>query len=111
MYGLLFNKASAGDFTLNGQEIDISAIPYFFGTKDKNSDTLSYDWNLNGTAITSNTKKSTVVLRQTPGTPAGIARLMLEVAKQGSIYQFANTVSNIYFSGNAATNSVFPNTN
>lgn len=51
IYGSIFEKALTGTFNFDREEVGITAVPYFFTTPSRNSDTLKYSWSENGKEI------------------------------------------------------------
>ncbi|KKW10967.1 MAG: hypothetical protein UY50_C0023G0013 [Parcubacteria group bacterium GW2011_GWA2_49_9] len=76
LYGILFGKALLGGFTLSGDELRISAIPYYFETDTKTTKDLVYDWQLNYAPL-SGQSTSVVTLRRSTN-DAGFSDLFLE---------------------------------
>lgn len=75
-YGLLFGKALVGSFLLKGDETRVSALPFYFETKARSNQEISYDWQLNYQPLPKE-KASAVTLRRIAYT-AGKSDLFLE---------------------------------
>ncbi len=76
LYGILFGRILGGTTSLTGEEIKISAVPFYFETPSR-SRILSYAWSLNFSPLPSETK-SDIVLRRA-SEQGGRASLSLEV--------------------------------
>ena len=67
VYGTMFEKAIKGDFLLDREEIELSAVPYFFDTYSKNNTHLTYTWLMNGQDTNNNPSQQSLVFRNEDG--------------------------------------------
>ncbi|MFA6552322.1 MAG: hypothetical protein WCT19_02360 [Candidatus Paceibacterota bacterium] len=98
--GILWGSALQNNFLLNNEEVQISAIPYYFDVASRNDFALNYEWSMNGSPVPNANSNSDIVFRQ-PGDIQGstIVGLQVSNSNQDKIFQFgANNVS-IVFSG------------
>lgn len=86
-YGILFNKSLGSRFTTANIENSFVAIPYFFGTDDKNFK-LTYEWFVNDQKIFSSKERPTITLRNATK-ESGISRIFLRVGHTESFLQEA----------------------
>lgn len=98
LYGLLLNKSLSNTTNLKSQEMQISAIPYFFGVKDKENIDLVYNWSLNGNSLNQNGKKSVLsVTKNKDSSGESIVGIEISNTNMSSIYQSANTQTKITY--------------
>jgi len=86
LYGVLYNKALGGTFSMGDKETSFSAVPYFFSRGLQEQD-LEFNWSVNGTPA-GNKQSDSITLRNDEGT-AGQSRLGLEVLNTGNSFQRA----------------------
>lgn len=87
--GIKYNRALVGTYTLAHEEITVESIPYFFGTLDRESSDIIYDWTLNGQKVENNTsKQGSLTLRQTG--ESGFAALNLQVHHKKNLLEAAS---------------------
>src|SRR3989338_817458 len=110
LYGQLWNKAIGQSVSLTENEIQIAAVPYFFGVHDKNNPTLTYSWNLNNQPVSAGTQRSILTLRQPENVGGGTASLGLEVSNTAlsSIYQSARINTTVNFTARGRESGGFP---
>ena len=89
IYGMLYNKALLGDFTLTDDEATFVAVPYFFSGKTPLVSHLSYAWSMNGADISGVAKKNKVTLRKNDQTEAGNAQVSVTTENSREILQSA----------------------
>ncbi len=67
LYGVIYEKAIANEFKLNGTEIALTATPYFFNNDEVNNKKIKYDWNMNGQNISDRQNARGITFRNTDG--------------------------------------------
>lgn len=96
LYGIEFQKALSGSISIeNSNEINILAIPFFFGVMDKKSTDLTYIWSINGSEISS-AGSSNQVFRRKEGTK-GNSLISLSIENSNKILQYASEDFNLVF--------------
>jgi hypothetical protein len=99
LYGIQFQKALADGTTLTGsKEINVIGEPYFFGTTDAHDASLSYNWNINGSTIDSDTTVTTRTFREPDNSNGGTSNISLTVNNSNQILQSATYGFNLTFS-------------
>ncbi len=107
LYGLLLNKEISRGFNLTNEEVKVSAIPYFFGVKRRKSFDLEYAWSMNNKSV-SGQMENDVIFRQN-NENGGETGISLEIRNNEKIFQFANALIPVYFSGvRAESAGAFP---
>lgn len=102
LYGIEFQKALSGAISIeNSNEINILAIPFFFGVTDKRSADLTYSWSINGNGI-SNAGSSNQVFRKKEGTK-GNSLISLSIENSNKILQYASESFNLVFDNNKSS--------
>lgn len=86
-YGLIFDKAIAGNFDLKGDEIQILAAPYYF-TEEKYG-LLNYNWELNGQSIPELSNSRTAIFKK-PEQGSGKSVISLNMENLNRILQQAD---------------------
>ncbi len=95
LYGVLFNHALTDSLALEGDEVSLAAVPFYFEAGSRQSPLLSYEWQANYAALPSETKPN-IVLRRT-GAAAGDAALSLKVAHSVNTFEEAAAMLRITF--------------
>ena len=67
LYGILNQRAIKGNLSLLSAEITLSAIPYFFSTKNRDDGTIRYRWSLNGKILPALNNRSDATFRPEDG--------------------------------------------
>lgn len=93
LLGTLYERALPSQITLGGKEVTLMAVPYFFGTEEKDSG-ITYSWSLNDKALTE--KQSTITLR-TDTEEGGTASLEVEIKSISNMFQFARNLLLVSF--------------
>lgn len=62
IYGSLFNRAIKNTFTLEREEVTLTAIPYFFDTASKNNASMFFSWADRGTPIENPTQGADITI-------------------------------------------------
>lgn len=84
LYGIRFNKANNAGFSLIGDEMKVSAVPFYFETPRRNASAIAYRWSLNFAELPQE-KKADIVLRRS-SEEGGTANIALEAEQTGSNY-------------------------
>ncbi len=92
--GRSLRNALGSTFTVEGDEMRVSAVPYFFDTPARIG-ALSYSWSVNGTPSTE--RGPDLSLRRS-GTEGGRANLSLTITSPVSIFQAAEAVVSLLIS-------------
>lgn len=101
LYGIEFQTALSGAVNIkNSNEINILAVPFFFGVTDKKSIDLTYIWSINGSEI-SNTGSSNQVFRKKEGTE-GNSFISLSIENSNKILQYASADFNLVFNNKSS---------
>lgn len=93
LYGLRFERALSGTFTLSGKEIKVAALPYYFEASRRNAPAISYDWSLNGESL-SRERLPVVTLRRVSD-EGGLSRLSLQAQHGDKMFQGSETAVTI----------------
>jgi hypothetical protein len=97
LYGKLYNKALPSSMTLIGNEVKISAVPYFFSAEGKDNANISYKWSVNGQEVTAmGLNKSEIVFRP-EGKGQGASFINLQVENVKSLFQIAERSMSLLF--------------
>lgn len=105
--GIRYEHAVDNTFTMQNKEVLISAEPYFFSIKDKDSGSVSYEWLLDNKQVvdTESDKKSELALRTEGG--SGKALVVLRVKHATKILQFLEQSFTINFGETSGTSFGF----
>ncbi len=95
LLGILFNK-KISNLTLVGKEINLTAIPFFFSTKDKVNSIISYDWFVNNSPMPSQQDSPNITLRP-EGDTGGTANVGVTIKNFIQEFQTANKNISITF--------------
>ncbi len=95
--GVRFDKALKGEHRLDGNEILLFGIPYFFSAIQRTASNLTFNWEMNDTFIPpSEQDRSILILRNESGS-SGISSINLIVENSNGILQSAeNKFSLLY---------------
>lgn len=85
LYGIRFNRALVSPFSLAGEEVRLSAIPFFFEIPNRASRSIAYDWSANFAALP-NEKNPDITLRRVSGR-GGEATVSLEARHEKQSFQ------------------------
>jgi hypothetical protein len=86
LLGIVFEKATVGNFTLKRPEIELQAIPYFFSSPQKENGFLNYKWKVNGDLVEEGSSNSFVRFRNESG-QAGKSLISVEIEHLLNILQ------------------------
>jgi hypothetical protein len=103
--GIEFQKALLGNADLNGSEITITGMPYFFGLSSQNSD-LAYKWSINNVPIGNSPSDTTEVFRKQEGVD-GTSRISLSIENNVKILQLASVSFNLNFNNSISNQPTF----
>lgn len=81
LYGIIYNKALTGDFKLEGNEITLTAMPYFFSKRDINGQKMKYNWNMNGRPLDNKEDSRQETFRNTSGT-SGATKISVDLQNE-----------------------------
>jgi hypothetical protein len=102
LYGIEFQTALSGAVKIeNSNEINILAIPFFFGVTDKRSADLTYIWSINGSEIP-NIGSSNQVFRKKEGTE-GNSLISLSIENSNKILQYSSADFSLVFDNNKSS--------
>ena len=104
LYGILFNRAVQNTFTLNKEEVQFEAYPYFFSTRSRASADLSYNWLMNGDTINVPPSQHSMLFRNVAN-QTGTSRVSLLVTSATKILQ--NATNNFAVTFNQVTKNFF----
>jgi hypothetical protein len=65
LYGIMYEKTLRNNFKLTNEELSIVAEPMSFSVSTRNSPSLTYDWTINRSALSTFKNKSEITLRRT----------------------------------------------
>lgn len=102
LYGIQYNKAIIGKLPLTGREVTLTAVPYFFSDiSATNNDSTSYNWSINGDAISDGLNTRTRVFRKV-GDVFGLSNIGLRVEQTNRLLQFDSYNVSIDFLNNTS---------
>lgn len=104
LYGVLFNKAITGTYTLNAQQVQFEAYPYFFTAPTRALADLSYNWEMNDAPINVPTSQHSMLFRNTTN-QAGNTSVSLLITSATKILQNATAAFAVNF--NQVTKNFF----
>lgn len=94
-YGILFNKALTNSFALQGDEVRLSAVPFFFEAARRADAALEYLWQANFSPLQGE-KAPDIALRRVSGR-AGDATVSLEARRAERSFQGDHTQLTVSF--------------
>jgi hypothetical protein len=101
LLGTLYGKAMSKNTTLQNEEIKITAVPYFAGTRNKEDGNLEYEWQMNNQIVQMFGNKSSLAFRQEKGEVGmGMATVSLVVSNPKKIFQSAMAGLSLSFGNN-----------
>lgn len=89
LYGVQYNKVIQGTLPLDGKEVTLTAVPYFFSNAEGGSGSMSYNWSINGNTISDGLNTRTRVFRKV-GEVFGISNIGLRALQENKLLQFAS---------------------
>lgn len=79
--GILYGNTLPNTLDVGNKEVSITAEPYFFSPKNKNSGNIKYEWTVNGKALdTSKSQDKSIVILKPEENTSGKARLSLSLS-------------------------------
>ncbi|MFA7216530.1 MAG: hypothetical protein WC095_00915 [Candidatus Paceibacterota bacterium] len=97
LYGLRLEKSLSGIISLkNKEEMEVVALPIFFGDESLSSNSILYDWKINNSNIDTKTLERSKVFRPIEGT-SGTSYISLSAENANKILQTASTGFNLEF--------------
>jgi len=105
LYGIIYEKALEGEFKLNGSEITLTAMPYFFSKDDAGGKKIKYDWSMNGRNINSNQNTKQTTFRNTQNAK-GSTRISIDLQNDNRELQSARTDVLLNFGGGGNNKTV-----
>ncbi len=109
IYGSLFEKALTGIFNFDREEVGITAVPYFFSTKDRTSKDIKYSWSENGKKIGDETFGSFINYQNPNRKLNGISFLRVEVENLSRFMQSGDNSFKINVIGDGQSDTIKPN--
>lgn len=97
LYGIRLEKSLFGTVSLeNKEEIEVVALPLFFGEKVLSNNNILYDWKINNSDIDKKTLERSKIFRPIEGT-SGTSYISLSAENAGSLLQTASVGFNLEF--------------
>ncbi len=96
LYGVQYEHALTGVIPLTTQEMEITAVPYYFSARSMFDNLLSYNWEINGTPIGDGINSPDKVFRRT-GTAVGQSNVSVSTTQSATMFQTANQAVTIDF--------------
>lgn len=90
LYGIIYERAAVNEFKMNGNEITLSAVPYFFGLEELNGGKIKYNWNMNGQNISGKENGRKITFRNADG-GKGSAEISVDLQNDAKELQSAMT--------------------
>lgn len=95
LYGPIFTKALSDSYTVQGSELSVLAMPYFFSPKNPSSTDLEYRWTLNDSSVNPVGTKNILVLHRNTENK-GEAVLELSITNIPRLFQEARGQLTLY---------------
>lgn len=105
LYGIIYSKALGDNFKMNGNEITLSATPYFFSLEQINNGKLKYNWNMNGQNLNNKQDAKEITFRNTEG-GAGSTKISVDLQNDEKELQSARTGALLNFDGKSGNETV-----
>jgi hypothetical protein len=96
LYGIQFQNALPASFAMTTKEIDVLAVPFFFGSDDIGTSNMQYLWSINGSQIDNDLSKTDRVFRPQSGT-SGTSNISLSITNTNKILQMVDGSFNLSF--------------
>ncbi len=104
--GIKYNKALTETFELVNDEVTVEAMPYFFGTQNKEGSDMIYTWKVNNQTVENNTAaQGSITLRQTG--ESGLASVSLNARHRNNQLESVATGLSFKFGKNSSS-KLFP---
>jgi hypothetical protein len=97
--GTLYDEALPSSISLDTKELTVQAVPYYFSNESIENGSLSYNWTLNGAAITGPESAQGILTLLQTGSGTGAADLAVSVQNNDSskFVQAANATLQLVF--------------
>ncbi|MBU6430848.1 MAG: hypothetical protein KGJ58_01010 [Patescibacteria group bacterium] len=102
LYGIIYEKAVAGDFKLNGNEITLTATPYFFSNNAVDDKKIKYGWNMNGQNIGGGKGGRRITFRNVDAAKGSTA-ISVDLQNEESDLQSARTDAMLNYDGSGGS--------
>jgi hypothetical protein len=99
LYGFMFHRAARGSYALPSEEVTLAAVPYHFSVNDAGSDTLDYEWRLNGSPILPTGSRANVLTLRQVAEGGGEASLSLAAQHLDHLLQAGRETVRVLFGG------------
>lgn len=86
LYGVEYQRALAGTYSLSEREIEVTAVPYYFAVNSSFDNNLTYEWKINGVPINDDQNSASKVFRQV-GDVFGTSNISLFVSQSDKMFQ------------------------
>jgi hypothetical protein len=96
LLGVTLNQAIPSNYTLTKQELSLIAYPFFFGTKNRTNQNLTYTWNINNNPVPSSTDDKGLLTVRSPG-GKGVANIGLDIENKTRILQTASGIVSVSY--------------
>jgi len=106
LYGILYEQAVAGSFSLDRTEVEFKAVPYYFSTKSDTDVSLAYNWFMNNQNIGVSRQKNIMTFRNTENAK-GTAQVNVEIKNTDKIFQASRAGVKLDFSSSGGTDFNF----
>lgn len=104
LYGIIFETAlNDKEFLIEGREVNIKAVPYFFSNQQKNFDGLSYDWKLNNSPL--DQRDDGIIFRKPEGVAKGRSLVSLTVKNPEKFMQNSSASLYVNYKGDDSENA------
>lgn len=90
LYGVQYQKALTGTFSLSEREVELFAVPYYFSVNSAFDNNISYNWEINGVPIADGINNPNKIFRQVSDI-YGTSNISLSAAINDTLFQTANT--------------------
>ena len=94
LYGLLYQRFIGQDYYMTSPEVEISAVPIFFGVSNPTDSNLAYHWNINGSQL--NNASPSQIFRA-PENQKGYSNIYLSIENSAKELQSASSKFNLNF--------------
>lgn len=109
LYGSVFEKALNTTFNLNREELGITAIPYFFSSRDRSASNIKYSWFENGNLVSDETFGSNINYTNIGRAKSGSSNLTVKAENIQNILQSNNASFKVNVFGNEQSDTIQTN--
>lgn len=96
LYGILSNKAVAGNFLMKNKEINVVAYPYHFSVASRVDPKLTYSWSINNSNISTPASQNYAVFRNSSN-QRGTSLVSVSLTNGSKLFQRGSTGASITF--------------